>query len=99
MRNVNLENVLTDHIIVSSVGGKASNQMQPIDLTDLAAKWGIVLEATCFTFECTTQRVLWTVFHPSLNLHFQTNDRQLRYMPMQHDVFCDTLLAAIIFLH
>ena len=37
----NLENVLTDHIIVFSVGGQASNQMKPIDPTDIVAKRGI----------------------------------------------------------
>ena len=42
-REGNLENVLTDHIIVSSVGGKASTWMQPTDPTDIAAKWGVGL--------------------------------------------------------
>ena len=45
----NLENVLTAHIIVSSVGRQASNRMQPTDPTDLAAKWGIILEAARLT--------------------------------------------------
>ena len=34
----NLENVLTDHIIVYSVERKASTQMQPTETTDIVAK-------------------------------------------------------------
>ena len=41
----NLEIFLTSHIIVSSVGGQDSTQMKPTDPTDIAAKWGIGLEA------------------------------------------------------
>ena len=52
----NLDNVLTAHIIVSSVGGQASNRMQPTDPTDTSAKWGIGLEAAHCTLECTTKR-------------------------------------------
>ena len=89
----NLEHFLTAHIIVSSVGGHASTQMQPIDPTDLTAKWGIRLEAACRRLECTTQKRLCTVLHPSLSRRLRTNDRKLRYRRLQHDVFCDTLLA------
>ena len=67
--------------------------MQPTDPTDLAAKWGIGLEAARRTLECTTQRVIWTVLHPSLSHLFRTNDRQLRYRRLRHNVFGDTLLA------
>ena len=52
----NLENFLTAQIIDSSVGGQASTQMKPTEPTDLAAKWGIRLEAARSTMECTTQR-------------------------------------------
>ena len=53
--NGNLENVLTAHIIVSSVGGQASTRMQPTEPTYLAAKWRIELEAACCTLECINQ--------------------------------------------
>ena len=89
----NLENVLTAHIIVSSVGRKDSTRMQPTEPTDLASKWGIVLEAARFTLECTTNRGLRTVLHPSLSRHFQTNDCQLRNRRPQHDVFGGSFLA------
>ena len=49
-------NVLTAHIIVSSVGGQASTRMQPTEPTDLGAKWGVGLETARRTLECTTQR-------------------------------------------
>ena len=51
------------------------------------------MESACCTLQCTTQRGLRTVIHPSLSCHFRTNDRQLRYRRLQHDVFGDTLLA------
>ena len=77
--NGNLENFLTDHIIVSSVGVQASTRMQPIEPTGIAVKWGIGLEASRRTFECTTQRGLRTVLHPSLSRRFRKNDRQFQY--------------------
>ena len=93
--NGNLDNVLTSHIIVSSVGGQASTRMQPKEPTDIAAKWGIGLDAARRTLECTTQRGLWTVLHPSLSLRFWTNDWQLRYRRPQHGVFGDTLFCCL----
>ena len=72
-----MENVLTTHIIVPSVRGKASKRMQPTYPTDLEAKWGIELEAARHTLECITHRGLWTVLHPSLSRRLQTNDRNL----------------------
>ena len=47
----NLQHVLAANIIVSSVGGQASTRMQPTDPTDLAAKWGIGLEAARHTLQ------------------------------------------------
>ena len=88
-----MENVLTARIIVSSVGVQASNRMQPTEPTDLAAEWGIGLEASRRTLTCTTQSGLRTVLHPSLSRRFQTNDLQLQYRWLRHDVFGDTLLS------
>ena len=92
-RDGNLDNVLTYPVIASSVGGQASTWMQPTEPTDLAAKWDIGLEAARRTLECTTQRELRKVPHPSLSRHFRTNDRQLRYRRLRHDVFGDTFLS------
>ena len=90
--NGNLENVLTAHIISSSIGGQALTRMQPTEPNYFAEKWGVGLEAARRTLECTTQRGLWTVLHPSLIRRFQTNDRRLQYRRLLHDVFGDTLL-------
>ena len=84
---------LTDHIIVSIVGGQASTRMQHTEPTDLAAKWGIGLGVARLTLECKTQRGLRTVLHPSLSRRFLTNHRQLRYRRLRHAVFGDTLLS------
>ena len=73
-RDGNLENVLTALIIISSVGGQASTCMQHTELTDIAAKWGIGLEAAHCTLDCTDERGLWTVLHTSLSRHFKKND-------------------------
>ena len=81
----NLEHVLTAHIIVSSAGGQASTRMQPTDPTELAEKWGVGLEATRSTLECTTQRGIRTVLHLSLNRRFRTNYRQLQYRRLRYD--------------
>ena len=66
--------------------------MTPTDPTYLAAKWGIRLEVARHTLECTIQRGIRTVLHPSLSRRFRLNDRQLRYRRLRHDVFGDTLL-------
>ena len=43
--------------------------------------------------ECTTKRGPQTVLHPSLSRRFRTNDWQLQYRRLQHDVLDETLLA------
>ena len=88
-----MKNVLTDHIIVSSVGGEASTRIQPTEPTYLAANWGIGLEVARPILECTTQRRLWAVLHTSLGCRFRKNDRQFRYRRLRHDVFSDTFLS------
>ena len=61
---------LTARIIVSSVGRQASTRMQSTESTNIAAKWEMVLEVSRRTLECTTQRGLQTVLHPSLIRRF-----------------------------
>ena len=67
--------------------------MQPTETTDIAAKWGIGLEAARHTLECTTYRVIRKVLHPSFSRRFGTNDWHFQYRRLRHDVFGDTLLA------
>ena len=62
-----------------------------IQATQLAKNWGIGLETATRTVKATRQRGLWTVLHNTLFRRFRTNDRQLRYRRLMHEVFMDTL--------
>ena len=57
----------------------------------LAKNWGIGLEMAQQTIEATTQKGLRTILHTTLSRRFRTNDRQLRYRRLSHDVYTDTL--------
>ena len=59
----------------------------------LAKNWGIGLDAAQRTVETTTQMGVRTILHPTLSRRFRTNDRQLRYRRLSHDMFTDTLEA------
>ena len=61
----------------------------------LAKNWSIGLAAATRTVEATTQNALRAVLHPTLSRRFRTNDRQLRYRRLSHDVFTDTLIAKV----
>ena len=84
---------LEAHVNVSSM--HSSKQKQAVDAVTLSKKWGIGLEAAKKTLKVTTQHGVRTVLHPSLSRHFRTNDRQLQYRRLQHDVFSDTLKSNI----
>ena len=43
--------------------------------------------------QCNDQCRLHTILHPTLSRHFHTNDRQLCYRRIGHDMFMDTLEA------
>ena len=62
-----------------------------IQAAKLAKNWGIGLETATRTVKATTQRGLRTVLHNTLSQRFCTNDRQLRYRRLMHEVFTDTL--------
>ena len=70
---------------LSAVRGKA------IDAATLAKRWGVSLKVAARTLGATTQNIVRTVLHPTLSRRFRTNDRQLRYRRLQHDMFTDTL--------
>lgn len=59
----------------------------------LAKNWRISIERARRTIEATTQRGIRTTLHPTLSRRFRTNDRQLRYRRIAHDMFTDTLEA------
>ena len=66
-----------------------------IQAAKLAKNWGIGLETTTRTVEATTQRGLQTILHNTLSRRFCTNDRQLRYRRLMHEVFTDTLESPV----
>ena len=45
------------------------------------------------TVLATTQNAVRTTLHPTLSRRFRTNDRQLRYRRLAHNLFTDTLEA------
>jgi len=70
-----------------------------VDHVQLASKWKISLEAAKKTVNTTTQHWVRTILHDTLHRRFRTNNRQLRYRRLSHDVFTDTLEAAVISWH
>jgi ribosomal protein L31E len=61
----------------------------------LAKNWNIGLKTAKHTLEATLQRAVRTTIHPTLSRRFRTNDRQLRYRRLAHDMFTDTMKAGV----
>ena len=78
--------------IAALVSGKRG---RAISARTLSKNWNIGLQAAERTIEVTAQRGLRTVLHPTLLRRFRTNDRQLRYRRLAHDMFTDTLISKI----
>ena len=74
---------------------RTSEKGRPVSARRLAKLWGIGLKAAERTLESTTQRVIRTVSGP-LSQRFRTNDRQLRYRRIAHEMFTDTLKSRVI---
>ena len=82
----------TDAHAPQTVASVTSGIRKPcIQAAKLAKNWGIDLETATCTVEATMQRGLWTVLHNTLSRRFRTNDRQLRYRRLMHEVFTDAL--------
>ena len=47
------------------------------------------------TVDATTQRGVQSVLNPTTTCRYRTNDRQLRYRRLSHDMFTDTLEASV----
>jgi hypothetical protein len=72
---------------------KPRYSIQPIVL---AKNWNIGLKTAQRTLEATLQRAaVRTALHPTLSRRFRTNDRQLRYRQLAHDMFTDTMKAGV----
>ena len=61
----------------------------------LARRWGTHLEMAKRTLDATTQRGVRSVLNPTMTCRYRTNDRQLRYRQLSHDMFTDTLEASV----
>jgi hypothetical protein len=94
----NFHQVLTAHIIMSSVDSSLSGHMQlhktvPIDFMTLAGQWMIAPDRAKETVQRTTQRGVCTRLNPTLARRFPTNDRMLCYKRLPHTTFTDTMFA------
>ena len=79
-----------------TIGSITSGARQPnIQAAQLSRNWGIGLETAARTIEATTQKGLRTILHNTLSRRFRTNDRQLRYRRLMHEVFTDTLESPV----
>ncbi len=98
MHDCNFHQVLTAHVIVSSVDSSLSGherlrKVAPIDFMTLAGRWMIALDGAEETVQRTTQRGIRTCLNPTLTRQFPTNDRMLCYTRLPHTTFTDTMFA------
>ncbi len=94
----NFHQVLTSHVIISSVNASQSGHVQsrkaaPVDFMTLAARWMIAPEHAKKTVQLTMQRGVCTCLNPMLAQQFPTNDRMLCYKQLPHTTFTDMLFA------
>ena len=57
-------------------------------------RWIIRKEESTATVLATTQRLVISLFEPTLNRRYKTNDRMLRYFRIQKDMFMDTYFSS-----
>jgi hypothetical protein len=98
MHECNFHQVLTAHVILSSVdsslsGHVRSHKTAPIDFMTLAGQWMIALDRAKETVQRTTQQGIHTCLNPTLARQFPTNDRMLCYKRLPHTIFIDTMIA------
>ena len=88
MDNYNFATVLERFIIISSLQTSKLNfeKWQMLRHLVLAKKWAISPKKTLNTIHHTTQHDFHTVLHPSLSQWFKTNDHQLRYRRLPHNM-------------
>jgi hypothetical protein len=98
MHDCNFHQVLTSHIIVSSIDASLSGHVRlrkavPIDFMTLTAWWMIAPEHAKKTVQLTTQRGVRSCLNPTLARRLPANDRMLCYKQLPHTAFTDTLFA------
>ncbi len=98
MHDCNFHQVLTTHVVVSSVDASLSGHVQmrktaPIDFMTFAGWWMIALDCAKKAVQLTMQRGICICLNPTLARQFPTKDRMLRYKRLPHMTFTDTLFA------
>jgi hypothetical protein len=96
----NLHQVLTSHVVISSVNANLSGHVRSrktvlIDFMTLAGRWMIAPDRAKKTVQRTTQRGVRTCLNPTPAQRFPTNDRMLHYKRLPHTTFTDTLFAGM----
>jgi hypothetical protein len=89
--NDHFHDVLWVHVNFSRV--QVKNGHSAINYKLLAEKWLVSMDVAKRTLKRTTQMGMRTISHPSLACQFRTNDRQLQYKCLCHDVFTDMMQA------
>jgi hypothetical protein len=87
-----LADELEQNVMVCRV--KTSRGCRAIDTDALAKKWIISPEIARQMLLQTSHCVFWTMSESSLSRWFSTNDRQMHYKRLSHNIFTDTLEAS-----
>ncbi len=92
MHDCNFHQVLTSHIVVSSVNASLSGHVQsrktaPIDFMTLTGRWMIAPNRAKKTVQRTTQRGFRTCLNHMLARRFPTNDLMLCYKRLPHTLY------------
>jgi hypothetical protein len=88
-----LGTALTHHANRSVNAILSTDRQYKVQPAELAKKWNIGIKTAESTYNATTQRGIRILGKPNMSRRFRTNDRQLRYRRLSHDVFSDTLEA------
>ncbi len=96
----NFHQVLTAHVVVSSIDSSLSGHVRSrktasIDFMTLASRWMITPDRAKETVQRTTQQGVRTCLNPTLARQFPTNDQMLCYKQLPHMTFTDTMFAGM----
>ena len=72
-----------------------SSRRNPLIPQILAGIWGTHIETANRTLDATTNRGVRSILNPTMTRSYWTNERQLRYQRLSHDMFADTLEASV----
>jgi hypothetical protein len=98
MHDCNFHQVLTAHVVVSSINSSLSGHVRlrktvPIAFMTLAGRWMIAPDCAKKTVQRTMQWGVRTCLNPTLARQFPTNDRMLCYKQLPRTIFTDTMFA------